>query len=343
MSVRKAISMDCFRILSQKLLELTETGSVRDEIRTVLCGVPFRIRCLDFEPAPKMFSALIRAKDLSSGRREEVFTCIFRDSSELIPILPAELQNRPGRYVWSGDEGRYAFSSEYGFLSLYHAEKNETFVWLCSDKHPEDAFVSPLFRMELGWWALRRDLLFLHSAAVGMDGKGILLSGVGGSGKSTLALSAMLSGMQFLSDDYLIVDPAVPEAFRIYDTGYLTDAMLDRLPELRSSAFWHSDKRNKTLIRLDPEHRHISDRIRLHAVVVPRIVHAATPSLERCADLGRLIPLLASTSYQNRELRNEEVFRSIVRLLRTLPAYDFALTDDLRANASYLKEWTNKL
>ena len=76
---------------------------------------------------------------------------------------------------------------------------------------------------------------------------------------------------------------------------------------------------------------------------MPRIVHAATPSLERCADLGRLIPLLASTSYQNRELRNEEVFRSIVRLLRMLPAYDFALTDDLRANASYLKEWTDKL
>ena len=33
----------------------------------------------------------------------------------------------------------------------------------------------------------------------------------------------------------------------------------------------------------------------------------------------------------------------MMQLLRNLPAFDFKLTDDIRRNAEYLKEWVEKL
>lgn len=56
------------------------------------------------------------------------------------------------------------------------------------------------------------DLLPLHGACVGVDGRGVLLLGASGAGKSTLALHALLEGMDFVAEDAIFVDPRSMEA-----------------------------------------------------------------------------------------------------------------------------------
>jgi hypothetical protein len=51
------------------------------------------------------------------------------------------------------------------------------------------------------------DLVPLHGACVGQQGRGVLLLGASGSGKSTLALHSLLHGLDFLSEDAVFVQP----------------------------------------------------------------------------------------------------------------------------------------
>jgi len=51
------------------------------------------------------------------------------------------------------------------------------------------------------------NLVPLHGACVGQEGRGLLLLGASGAGKSTLALHALLDGMDFLAEDGVFVQP----------------------------------------------------------------------------------------------------------------------------------------
>ncbi|HVI56763.1 MAG TPA: serine kinase [Luteibacter sp.] len=56
------------------------------------------------------------------------------------------------------------------------------------------------------------DLLPLHGACLGLDGRGVLLLGASGAGKSTLALHGLIAGMDFVAEDAIFVDPRSMEA-----------------------------------------------------------------------------------------------------------------------------------
>jgi hypothetical protein len=57
--------------------------------------------------------------------------------------------------------------------------------------------------------ARAQQLVPLHGACVGRDGRGILLIGPSGSVKSTVALHCLLDGFEFLSEDSVFVSPAM--------------------------------------------------------------------------------------------------------------------------------------
>jgi hypothetical protein len=56
------------------------------------------------------------------------------------------------------------------------------------------------------------DLVPLHGACLGLDGRGVLILGASGAGKSTLALHGLLEGMDFVAEDAIFVDPRTMEA-----------------------------------------------------------------------------------------------------------------------------------
>jgi energy-coupling factor transporter ATP-binding protein EcfA2 len=58
-------------------------------------------------------------------------------------------------------------------------------------------------------------LISLHAACVGQKGRGVLLMGSSGAGKSTVTLQCLLEGLDFLSEDSVLVTPRTLEATAI--------------------------------------------------------------------------------------------------------------------------------
>jgi hypothetical protein len=60
-----------------------------------------------------------------------------------------------------------------------------------------------------------QQLVPLHAACVGLQGRGVLLLGPSGAGKSTLALKCLLHGFEFLAEDSVLVEPGALRATAI--------------------------------------------------------------------------------------------------------------------------------
>jgi len=71
------------------------------------------------------------------------------------------------------------------------------------------------------FWALGGEGRHLvHAGAVGDDRGGVLLAGASGSGKTTVALAALVHGLGYLADDYVLLHAAgEPTANSIYTTA----------------------------------------------------------------------------------------------------------------------------
>ncbi|WP_435348901.1 hypothetical protein [Haloarchaeobius sp. HRN-SO-5] len=68
-------------------------------------------------------------------------------------------------------------------------------------------FVYDVFEPLWQWWMLSNGVSFLHSAAISVDGQGVVLTGWGGSGKTsaTSSLIRQSGDVKFLSDDLTFV------------------------------------------------------------------------------------------------------------------------------------------
>jgi len=71
-----------------------------------------------------------------------------------------------------------------------------------------------------------QDLVPLHGACFGLDGRGILLLGPSGTGKSTLALHALLDGFDFLAEDGVFVEPKQMRATGVSNHLHVRDDSL---------------------------------------------------------------------------------------------------------------------
>jgi hypothetical protein len=84
-------------------------------------------------------------------------------------------------------------------------------------------------------WASESDRILLHAAAIGWNGKGVLVVGRGGSGKSTFSVSCLMAGLDFVSDDYTLVSASGPlQAMPLYTSVAVNPDMYERLPRLGS-------------------------------------------------------------------------------------------------------------
>lgn len=109
-------------------------------------------------------------------------------------------------------------------------------------------------RVALRWWGARHGAGLLHAAAVGRDGRALLLVGAGGAGKSTTAYSCLGRGLQVLGDDYCLVRPdehGSVTAFATYRLGNLGEGSLLMLPWLRDRVVGMGHQ-GKAIVPMDP-------------------------------------------------------------------------------------------
>ena len=93
-------------------------------------------------------------------------------------------------------------------------------------------------RAEALFWALAgQGRHLVHAGAVGDERGGVLVAGASGSGKTTVTLAALLHGLSYVADDYVLLhDRGELTACSIYGTAKLDGGHVTRFPTLGSAA-----------------------------------------------------------------------------------------------------------
>ena len=114
--------------------------------------------------------------------------------------------------------------------------------------------------------------VLVHSAAVGIDNKGVLICAKGGSGKSTLSVSCLTNGFQYVSDDYLILNKTNNlAALPIYSIITLSEHIYKQMPNLKSEFMCNNYNNTKYVLNISSYDKNLLRNLPLKAVVFPKI------------------------------------------------------------------------
>jgi hypothetical protein len=191
------------------------------------------------------------------------------------------------------------------------------------------------------FWALAGNGRHLvHAGAVGDERGGILLAGAGGSGKTTLALAALMAGLRYVGDDYLLVTTnSAPQALNVFATAKLDEGHVERFPELAVHA--------RRIGVSEPDEKLVLDvpsacpgalavALPLRAVAVPRITGGTTAV--RPASAGDALLALAPSTVMQMPYDGGATLAPLGRLLRSLPSFAIDVGDDRDGLAGALDE-----
>lgn len=306
-------------------------------------GVPVRILVIGDAFAKHLRTALrVVGPSTDPAVTVRVFDAAATGISLAPPPWPLDAYLARDEVAGSGTDGiDVSCDIERRVFSLYDRDAAEGWWWAAdaSDLAPWDPG-APL--RNVAHWALRRyGLQLAHGAAIGLDGRGLLLTARGGSGKSTTSLSLVAQGWQYVSDDYclLATDPP-PCAHALYGVGKADDASLARIPQLADVVVNHGRAPDeKAIVDVARAYPHqVVDRLALRAVVIPHIDRTAdSPELTpiRAVEVGRA--LAPSTTLQLPGC-DASTIAALAAGTRGLPTYSLRLSPDVSAVPELLAE-----
>ena len=243
------------------------------------------------------------------------------------PCSPAAITDRGE--IWGMDSARIRSAFHYVEYSvnLMNTDTKTGIYWVrTADALPYWTKAAPL-RTLFHWWMEGNRCQLLHAAAIGHDGSGILITGRGGVGKSTTALTCLAAGMQYVSDDYLIVrrEPS-PYAFSLYCTAKINADQVKLFPQFRAmGANTASLGDEKAVLYLYPEcGRSIARSMSLKAALTPRIASQIRTEVVPTSKLA-LQRAAAFTTMSQLPHASRRTYEYIERLIGELPSLELVL------------------
>lgn len=252
-----------------------------------------------------------------------------RSTGEPLPDL-GEFAASPGSPVTPvlhGSEHSFVFHAFENAMSyLDSAEGVAVYVVEDAETLPPWERACPL-RAILTWWFSPQSLLLAHGAAVGSPDGAVVLAGPGGSGKSTTALACLASGMGYLGDDYVLLDPQSRTVWSVYGSSKLADDHLLRFPHLMrpeepGPADPSDAKRIGWPAEVRPEAMVTSAPVR--AIVVPVVTGGPQCVLTRVPASRALMAVAPLTMFQTPG-DQRAAFQLSTRFVAGLPTYRFEL------------------
>jgi hypothetical protein len=178
--------------------------------------------------------------------------------------------------IWGLGSRRFRSAFHWGefAVALMDVQASIGVYWTpTAETLPYWAKASPL-RSLFHWWMESKGCQLVHGAAVGSGGEAVLVTGRGGLGKSTTALSCLAHGLQYVGDDYLVVQlEPFPRVHSLYSTAKLNWNQMARFPRFAHLARSHDGPEGeKAVMYLHPElSQSIARSVRLKAILTPRI------------------------------------------------------------------------
>jgi hypothetical protein len=311
-------------------------------------GIPLE---LWFDDVAEADLVAARLADLAPGEAGNQRTRLYTVSSGSIGCdrLPS----------WSDDTFDPAtFHAILGEAKLRAAHPFHNQLWLALDeaagigvqlaRSPADRpvwFAGAPLRHHVHWLLRAQGRRIAHAASLGRDSRGILLLGHGGAGKSGTTLAGVAAGLQTVGDDYIALSglyPAIAQPlFRIVKqdrTGLARVAGLaERLAHLPLN--WM----NK--VEFDPTAIFpgcFTDALRIDAIVVPRLAHAAVPRFAP-ATPGDAMRVLMRTNLYQYPGEADDGLTYYAALMRSLPILHLDLSDQATDNGAALADFVGTL
>ena len=264
--------------------------------------------------------------------------------------LPMKDNVNGDKWVYEGQGGSLI---AWRFSKRLHAHDfiaNAQYIVMESPLESYTPFWHP-FRYEFHNFAIRQGYIFLHGAAAGIDGKGVLLSATGGSGKSTTILGCLLEGFDYVSDDYLIMDCETGEAYPVYSCGILNTDSLERLPGLKEHiSGWVPGKDNRAIIDLSTYGKQFIRGMKIKALIRPQVPKnkcqlELAPRITQDYMQDGKMQMAISTARQNgyELLKKSDFVYQIMNCVKDLPSYELLLSANLQENTMVLRNFINNI
>lgn len=187
-------------------------------------------------------------------------------------------------------------------------------------------------------WASANDLIMLHSAAVGIDGKGVLIAGRSGSGKTTFAVSCLFAGLDFVSDDYTLLSASGPlQAMPLYTVVGVTQEICRRFPQLNGLTDLPPKRLENGKDQFVIPRQRFAEQLDIKAIILPVIKGEREPSIHPTAPGKAMIHLLHSSAVQTGREQDAALIRQTAQRLSGLPVYEMHMSTELMKNPEALR------
>jgi len=246
------------------------------------------------------------------------------------PSIAEGSEQRNGAILPYCDERRWLFANDH-LKTIVAADRAAGWTLV----QARDASTLPWYeraaplRDPLTQWMAGFGAHVVHSAAVATEHGGVLLTGVGGSGKSTTALLCLLDGMDYLGDDWCIMEGGKPPTIHsLYNSAKLHYDNLHRVPELQRVVAEQDGARDEKAVAFLHADRVFGPRLRVSApakaALLPRVTGRPETTIEPAGprDFWHALVPTTMTCIPGCGTRSFEV---LTALTRQLPVWRLSL------------------
>lgn len=312
-------------------------GADSSELSYSIARHPLRVRFAGSAMLERFAPALEHLRSVEADRTAHTVHVWDAASTgtEPPPILVPD-GSAPGTvFTHSAGERRALYMVGLRSLSVYDPNANASWYWTAdAGQLPSWECASPL-RHVLHWWLAENGLQQVHAGSIGTERGAVLVAGRGGRGKSTTTLASLESGLKYLGDDYVAVEPTQPPyVHSIYSAGKLEPHHVERFPHLRD----YATLADPTEGDFEPEkailyvHPHFPDQcvptLPLVAIVVPSI-DSSQPTAVSPATRAEALRALAPSTLLQLHVGEQRLLSSLTALVARLPAYGLRLGPDV--------------
>ncbi|MDR0543695.1 MAG: hypothetical protein LBH19_16015 [Dysgonamonadaceae bacterium] len=334
---------DYFALLDKRLPEDSEIKYLKlgGDIVKIESAIPLLIRSIEKQCAFITLDSAEKYTKRLCAWKDDIKSMLSVNCSDETSVI-LNPKNADGSYLFLDNDHLDAYNAKTGICYLMYSKDCE----LATDVIRRMGHVAVRYLYKV---SKTPDQILIHSAAVGLNNRGVLLSARGGGGKSTLAVSALLDGFQYISDDYAILGKTAEGlfAYPIYSTVNLFPPMMEKMPGLKANYLWNSwYQPYKHTLEISGHHDRFVAKLPVFALVFPKIALVESPSVEPMEDKGKAIVQVAHSGV-NQLTRNfkegVDYVNTLLSLIKDLDIYQINLSPDLQKNAECLRQFIEKL
>ena len=238
-------------------------------------------------------------------------------------------QNRTGGY-------RVAIDRHTQTVSAYSPRDRHCVVWMRNYADlPYWSAATPL-RIQLSWIADSLEMEFLHSAAVVIEDKAVLLAGPSGAGKSTLSFQLAQLGFPLISDDFLLATDSTVQS--VYRRLKVHDWSANRVIPSDWKILNPHEPGQKRIV--DPGNALFNKEVPIGAIVVPVLSDAfGLTELSPSEALSAIAPASLSGLLGG----NITSLERIGKLVESFPCYELRVKSDSLSDREALLAEVNRI